>query len=63
MQEDDTLPICIKAIELERLIQSSNICIQNAHEIYEKYLECWDCEGYNKDCGYFRSQYLMGKMD
>jgi len=60
-QEDETIPICIKGVELERILKYEEITMYNAHDLYVKYEDCWECKGYNKDCEYFKSQYLLKK--
>ena len=60
--EDETLPICIKAVSLELALK--DVRLGTAFEIHKDYKDCIEnkCPGYNKDCEYFRSQYLMEKL-
>jgi len=61
-QEEETKVICIRAVELERLIRTKEVTMYNAHDLYTKYEPCWDCKGRDDNCDYFRSQYLTNKL-
>lgn len=61
IQDDDTKVICIKSVELERIIRNQEVNVNNAFDLHMKYERCFDCVGYGPACDFFKSQYLLGK--
>jgi len=61
-QEEDTAKICLAKIELEKILgkKITSLDISDLVKAHEK--GCVECEGVNKNCDYYKSQYLIKKL-
>lgn len=62
INDEDTQVICKAKIELEKLLIQpiTSLDITDIVKAHEK--GCHDCPGYNNNCDYYKSEYLLKKL-
>lgn len=62
IQDDDTAKICLAKVELEKILARQVTSLDFSDLIKANLKGCTACEGYNKECDYYKSQYMLGKI-